>query len=112
MNEHQKGTMIAADPIEIQIGEEAMADRVRDGLDRDALEELLARGLSLTSFEVGDVSVAAHKGEPVFKVDLSLAVESSITVELGMPHLCRDKEELALRSRRFWRGLKKSCQDG
>lgn len=101
--------MIAADPMEIQIGEEAMAERVCDGLDRDALEGLLAQGLALTSFAVVGVTITAHKGEPVFKVDLSLQVESSITVEMELPHLCRDKEELALRSRRFWRDLKKSC---
>ncbi len=99
--------MIAADPIEIQTGEEAMVERVCEGLDRDALETLLGRGLALTSFEVAGVTIAAHKGEPVFKVDLSLEVGSSITVELGLPHLCRDKEELALRSRRFWRDLQK-----
>jgi hypothetical protein len=104
--------MIAADPIEIQIGEEAMVEQVREGLDRDALEGLLANGLALTSFAVAGVAIAAHNGEPVFKVDLSLEVESSITVELALPHLCRDREELALRSRRFWRGLKKSCLDG
>ena len=103
--------MIAAEPNEIKIGEEAMVDRVREGLNRDAIEGLLAREVSLVSFEVEGVSIAAHQGEPVFKVDLSLAVESSITVELAIPHLCCDKEELALRSRRFWRNLKEGCRD-
>ncbi|WP_300672194.1 hypothetical protein [Desulfoluna sp.] len=103
--------MIAADPAEIKIGEEAMVERVRDGLDCEALQSLLARDRSLTSFAVDDVTLAAHNGELVFKVDLSLSVEQSITVELGLPHLCRDKEELALRCRRFWRHLKKSCHD-
>ena len=103
--------MIAAEPNEIEIGEEAMVDRVRDGLNRDALEGLLSHGVALSSFEVAGVSIAAHRGEPVFKVDLSLAVESSITVELAIPHLCCDKDELALRSRRFWRNLKEGCRD-
>jgi len=102
----------AADPAEIKIGEEAMIERVREGLDGDALEGLLAQGLSLRSFDVDDVSIAAHNGELVFQVELSLWVESSVTVELGLPHLCRDKEELAFRSRRFWRELKASCLDG
>lgn len=104
--------MIAADPIEIQTAEEALVERVREGLDHESLEALLARGLTLVSFDVAGVSLAAHNGEPVFKVDLALAVESSITVELELPHLCRDKEELARRSRRFWRNLTKSTVEG
>lgn len=102
----------AADPAEIKIGEEAMIERVRDGLDRDALKGMLAHGLALRSFEVDRVDIAAHNGELVFQVDLSLAVDSSVTVELGLPQLCRDKEALALRSQRFWRDLKASCRKG
>jgi len=102
----------AADPAEIKIGEEAMIERVREGLDGDALQGLLAHGLSLRSFDVEDVAIAAHNGELVFQVDLSVWVDSSVTVELGLPHLCRDKEELALRCRRFWRELKEGCLEG
>ena len=103
--------MIVADPIEIEIGEEAMVERVRDGLSRDTLEGLLSHGLALASFEVGEVSMVAYGGEPVFKVDLILQVESSITVDLELPPFHWDKEVLAFRSRRFWEGLTKSGQD-
>ncbi len=99
--------MIVADPSEIETGEEAMIERIRDGLNRDALEGLLADGLTLSAFEVGDISMMAHGGEPVFKVDLMLRVESSLSVDLTLPPLYWDKEGLAFRSRCFWEGLKK-----
>lgn len=97
--------MKAADPQEIEIGEEAMVARVMDGLNHEAILAPIKGAPGISSVTVDGLKLAAHGGEPVFQLDLSLVLESRGRIELPMPSLSRDKEALARRCRKFWRRL-------
>ena len=97
--------MIAADPREIETGEEAMVARVMDGMNKEFIASLFSGLPGIASVDMKGLQLAAHKGEPVFQLDLLVHVSGRAQVELALPHISRDKEALARRSRKFWEGL-------
>ncbi|MCG8472029.1 MAG: hypothetical protein MI742_09250 [Desulfobacterales bacterium] len=97
--------VIAADPQEIEEGEEAMVSRVVDGLNPEPVISFLKNVFNVDAVEVEGVHLAAYKGEPVFRLDLALSISKRGEITVPLPHICRDKDELARRSRLFWRNL-------